>query len=131
MISNGDLDWIRREVRRERETEADRDPAAKQEMLAEAWRQLAAHPAGEIVLRDLFNAAGLFETPEMPGDTNGTYVRIGRHQMGLHVMQRLRWSVSEALELAAPISPDTIRRLDDLRQFGPGAGDEETAETAP
>lgn len=74
------------------------------------------HPAGRIVLADLLGAGGLLTVGHIAGDAQSAVYADGRRSLALHVLERLRWSEAELIQLA-------MRQGDaDWDPIGPSAG---------
>jgi hypothetical protein len=76
--------------------------------LTRAWRALEESPGGKMVLGDLLGACGVLEVSHTPGDSHDTAYRDGRRSIGLHVLERLRWTETELVELARRRSAEMI-----------------------
>jgi hypothetical protein len=93
----------------------DAELAKAQLALIGAYRELFEnHPAGRMVLTDLLREGGVLSISFQPGDPHATAFNDGKRAMALHVMERLRWSEGQLLQLARahggpdfdPIPPD-------------------------
>ena len=80
----------------------------RQGRLTRAYRDLEKTPAGRLLLADLLGACGVLEVTHTPGDPHETAFREGRRSIGLHVLERLRWSEGELVELARRRTTETI-----------------------
>lgn len=92
------------------------DLLRKRARIGALYRQVFEAPGGAEVLADLLREAGLLEVSSVAGDPSMTHFRDGKRAVGLHVINRMRWTEAQLLELA--------RRQTDagLRQEEEGAG---------
>ena len=72
--------------------------------VANAYQRVFDSPEGKIVLRDWLNVAAVLSTPFVEGDSHATAFNAGRQSMGLHALDRLRWSEGELLQLGQEIT---------------------------
>lgn len=65
-------------------------------------------PEGRAVLTDLLVATGLLEISHVGGDSHGTAFAEGRRSIGLHLLERLRWSEAQLLKVARARAQGTV-----------------------
>jgi hypothetical protein len=90
--------------------------------LAEAYANVFDSPHGEIVWRDLMQATGALASPYQQGDPHDTMVRLGRHQVGLHLLTRRKWSEAQFRRFGEQI---TFSRVIAQERFAEGEQSEE------
>lgn len=73
--------------------------------LAQSYQTVFGSDEGQIVLRDLIAHAGLLTAQHDPGDPR---FADGKQALALHILERLRWSVSELQLLQQEISHDAL-----------------------
>jgi hypothetical protein len=98
------------------------------EALLRAYHQIfEEHPAGRMVLLDLLREGGVLAINFVAGDAHHTAWNDGRRSLALTVLERLRWSEGQMLQLAQmnqdeaawnPIAPDA-----GTDQIDPQSGD--------
>jgi hypothetical protein len=79
-------------------------------LLPEAWtrrarigalyREVFSGPGGEQVLNDLLREAGVLSVSAVAGDPGMTHFNDGKRAIGLHIIERMRWTEPMMLELA-------------------------------
>lgn len=72
------------------------------------WRNVYKSADGEAVIHDLLRQCGLLENPLEPGAPDVTNMNIGRHSIGLYVVERLRIGERELIELAGKTGDDEV-----------------------
>jgi hypothetical protein len=91
------------------------DLEKKRAMLLHAYAQTFVHsPAGEIVLLDLLREGGILSVSYQAEDPHQTSFNEGRRSMALTILERLRWTEGDLMQLALarnepiyqPITPD-------------------------
>jgi hypothetical protein len=83
--------------------------AARQGELLRSYRAaLQELPEGRAVLRDLLVATGLLAVSHVSGDSHETAFAEGRRSIGLHLLERMRWTEMELLALARQRSASTV-----------------------
>ena len=55
---------------------------------------------GQIVLTDILRTAGMLQTSVVAGDAQMTAFNEGKRAIGLHIINHLRWSETEVMQLA-------------------------------
>lgn len=61
-----------------------------------------------MVLRDLLGAGGVLAVSHVQGDPYDTAFNDGKRALALHLLQRLRWSESELLQLGERLTADEL-----------------------
>lgn len=82
------------------------DPADKALKLAGAYKDAFATPAGQIVLDDLVDEAGVLSAL-MAGPEAGVWEH-GRRSLGLYILEKLGWSASELAAYHRRLTHQTI-----------------------
>lgn len=77
----------------------------KQLDLADAYQRVFGTPEGQLVLRDLIGQGGVLEIAADPADSR---FYDGKRALALHILHRLRWSVSELQALGQEITYETL-----------------------
>lgn len=81
---------------------------ATNEKLAAAYSAVFESPDGRIVLADLLARAGMLEVSTVFGDPYATHFRDGRRALALEIVNLLRWSEMELLQLAKERTAETL-----------------------
>ena len=68
--------------------------------IAMAYRQVYATSAGRLVIQDLLIESGVLKVGHDPADPQAVTWADGRRSLGLHIMERLRFSEAELMKLA-------------------------------
>lgn len=116
-LGGAELDDLRRLVYRQEM--ARRTPQAIQAEVVQAWRDTAAHPAGQIVIRDLLTMTGVTANLHVPGDPDWTHVNVGRHGVGIDVLARLAWGPDELTALQQRLTESQIDRWEQAASAAP------------
>lgn len=85
----------------------------KKARLAGAYQRLWDDPDGKLVFNDLLGRAGLLTTHEAPCDPDTRSFEAGQRSMGVHIVQRLRWSEAELVAMARRQTEESIEMMED------------------
>jgi hypothetical protein len=85
----------------------------RQVALLAAYRDLFKLPEGRLVLADLLREGGLLACSHAPGDSHETAFAEGKRALALHLVQQLRWSEAELLQLARQRTTDRLGDTDE------------------
>lgn len=88
------------------------DPASdalrQRAQITGAWRAIERTPEGKRVIADLMRATGVLAETHVPGDSHESAHRAGARSIGLHVIDRLRWTETDLLRLAQARADDVF-----------------------
>ena len=76
--------------------------------LARAYQHVWSTPEGQIVFNDLFGISGLLLDRQAPCDPDTRSADAGARGVGIHILQRLRWSEGELVALARQHTADRL-----------------------
>jgi hypothetical protein len=79
---------------------------------AAAYQHIWDDPDGKLVLTDILRASGMLANLQEPGDPYASHVNIGRHQIGLHIVDRLRWSEGEMAQLRRSATHEDLAAME-------------------
>ena len=80
--------------------------------LATAYSRAFGSPEGQLVLRDLLREGGMLSVSHVEGDAHSTAFNDGKRALALHIVQRLRWSEGELLQLGQELAADTLAGME-------------------
>lgn len=83
----------------------------RQAVLADAYHEVYASPAGQLVIHDILKDAGLLVVAADPTDSR---FYDGKRAVALHVVNRLRWSEAMLVELAKRTTEETLADTSDV-----------------
>ncbi len=72
---------------------------AKAEELMRAYAVTFGSPAGQVVLADLENYCNALDGPARPGETDRTWMNLGRHEVFLRIQKFSRITMKDLYEL--------------------------------
>lgn len=78
--------------------------------LADAYQKAFATPEGRMVLRDLLQAAGLLDGVFDGADRE--IFKAGRRSLGVHIVDRLRWSAMEMAQLGQEMTAEQLAQME-------------------
>jgi hypothetical protein len=76
------------------------DHARAQGKICGAYNATYESPDGRAMILDMLREAGVLSVAQVAGDPGTSAFNEGKRALGLHILQRLRWSESEIVELA-------------------------------
>jgi hypothetical protein len=76
------------------------DPWTRRARIGALYREVFGTAAGEKVLADLLKETGLLQVSSVAGDPHMTHFNDGKRAIGLHVVERMRWTEGALIELA-------------------------------
>ena len=84
--------------------------------MASAYQEVFAAPRGPVVLRDIIAAGGYLNEDVEPMSGEDALYRAGRRSIVAHILNRLRWSESELLQLGQKITYDELANRASVQQ---------------
>lgn len=85
----------------------------KRRRLDALYRSLFSSPDGRVVLQDLLRNVGVLSVAHAPGDPCETAFQDGRRSVGLELMQRLRWTEGELVQLSQERTSSQLEIMED------------------
>lgn len=76
--------------------------------MANAYQQVFDGPQGQRVLRDIIAAGGYLNEDIEPMSGGDALYRCGRRSMVAHILNRLRWSEGELLQLGQEVTYEEL-----------------------
>jgi hypothetical protein len=84
--------------------------------MANAYQAVFDGPQGQRVLRDILHAGGVLNVAYTEGDSGGTHFNDGKRALALHILDRLRWSEGELLQLGQEVTFEELTAREALQE---------------